>query len=310
MMARFAAVALAWCVGASGDPASDSWWAYHELGEAVELGKSLEAIRNVAIKRFEMTHDTVSGRVHYGVLAKDAEATLGPVYGETVTKEEAVPGAKGGLTRKVVDAGVLFTHGLAALQALGVGVPAAVDRAAPVRASAAQTSAGLEVVEALVLDANWSTAAELRPARVLEEEETATLETKLWKIEERRKRSVNVTDFEYETRNETSLVDHGLSEARARFAHATAVATLRFEANETRKTEATLEAMRRETALKKLLDEFTVAEAREKLREATAVEVAREAERQAAEAERGAGKGCEGGQLQRLISRSFSTRFG
>ena len=39
MMARFAAVALAWCVGASGDPASDSWWAYHELGEAVELGK-------------------------------------------------------------------------------------------------------------------------------------------------------------------------------------------------------------------------------------------------------------------------------
>ena len=44
--------------------------------------------------------------------------------------------------------------------------------------------------------------------------------------------------------------------------------------------------LERSTQLAKLLDEFTVAEAREKLREETAVEVAREQERQKAEAER------------------------
>lgn len=285
-MARFAAAALACVLACAATSDTGPWWAYHELGEPVDVSRSLEAIRSVPIKRFEMTHDTVNGRVHYGVLAPDAEASLGPVYGETVTKEEAVPGAKGGLTRKVVDPGVLFTHGLAALQALSDGVPAALDAARPISASAVATSAGLAFAEAVLLDANWSTAAELKPLRNLEEERARTLETKLRKIDAKTSRTRNVTRYDFATRNETSLQLDALAAATADFEHATAKATLQHNANATRATDAVLEDMRKATALKKLRDEFTVAEAREKLREATAVEVAREAERQAAEAER------------------------
>ena len=85
-MARFAAAALACVLACAATSDTGPWWAYHELGEPVDVSRSLEAIRSVPIKRFEMTHDTVNGRVHYGVLAPDAEASLGPVYGETVTK--------------------------------------------------------------------------------------------------------------------------------------------------------------------------------------------------------------------------------
>ena len=263
-MARRAAAALACAVACAATSDTGPWWAYHELGEPVDVSRSLEAIRSVPIKRFEMTHDTVNGRVHYGVLAPDAEASLGPVYGETVTKEEAVPGAKGGLTRKVVDPGVLFTHGLAALQALSDGVPAALDAARPISASAVATSAGLAFAEEVLLDANWSTAAELKPLRNLEEARARTLETKLRKIDAKAARTRNVTRYDFATRNETSLQLDALAAATADFEHATARATLQHNANATRATDAVLEDMRKATALKKLRDEFTVAEARDR----------------------------------------------
>ena len=126
----------------------------------------------------------------------------------------------------------------------------------------------------------------LLPLRELAEVEASTLRTKLWRIEERTLRARNVTDFEFASRNATHATADALASARIESAHAVGVDAAEENANATRASEAVLEAMRRETALKKLLDEFTVAEARERLREATAVEVAREAERQAAEAER------------------------
>ena len=69
------------------------------------------------------------------MLAKDAEAILAAPYGEVVTREEAVPGAKGGLTRRVVDTTVVFTHALATLQYLASAVPDAVNRSAPLNES-------------------------------------------------------------------------------------------------------------------------------------------------------------------------------
>ena len=80
-----------------------AWWAYRSTNDEIDLKKSVSLIKELPIKKYEMSHDTIQGRVHYGVLAKDAEAILAAPYGEVVTREEAVPGAKGGLTRRVVD---------------------------------------------------------------------------------------------------------------------------------------------------------------------------------------------------------------
>lgn len=220
------------------------------------------------------------------MLASDAEAILREPYGEVVTREEAVPGAKGGLTRKVVDQSVLFTHALATLQHLAKAVPAAVDAAFPIGASGEATAAGLKGVESFALDANWSTAARLRPVRELAEAETTSLRRTLRKIERRVARTNSVVDHEFKTRNDTNAIADALALARILDAHEAGLAILGDAANATREAEVVLEALRKGTQLAKLLDEYTVAEAREKLREATAVEVAREAERQKAEAER------------------------
>ncbi|KAH8060937.1 hypothetical protein JL722_4227 [Aureococcus anophagefferens] len=284
---RRGAAALACVLACAATSDTGPWWAYHELGEPVDVSRSLEAIRSVPIKRFEMTHDTVNGRVHYGVLAPDAEASLGPVYGETVTKEEAVPGAKGGLTRKVVDPG-------RALHARPRGAPGAERRRArgPGR-GAPHLRVGRRDVRGPGLRRGGAPRRELVDGRRTETAAESrggararTLETKLRKIDAKTSRTRNVTRYDFATRNETSLQLDALAAATADFEHATAKATLQHNANATRATDAVLEDMRKATALKKLRDEFTVAEAREKLREATAVEVAREAERQAAEAER------------------------
>ena len=65
--------------------AADPWWAYHRTSDAIDLRKSLKVIRELPLKRFEMSHDTIQGRVHYGVLARDAEEILKTPYGEVVT---------------------------------------------------------------------------------------------------------------------------------------------------------------------------------------------------------------------------------
>lgn len=266
--------------------AADPWWAYHRTSDAIDLRKSLKVIRELPLKRFEMSHDTIQGRVHYGVLARDAEEILKTPYGEVVTREEAVPGAKGGLTRRVVDTTVVFTHALATLQYLASAVPDAVNLSAPLNESHFETTSLLKAVEEYVLLSNWSTAARLRPIRELAEEETAALRTRLTKIEHRVRRAADVTDYEFATRNATAAIADALAIDRTILDHRLGLLALRDAANATREEETILEALRRSTQLAKLLDEFTVAEAREKLREATAVEVAREQERQKAEAER------------------------
>ena len=95
-----------------------------------------------------------------------------------------------------------------------------------------------------------------------------------------------MTDYEFATRNATAAIADALAIDRSEMDHRLGLIALDDAANATREAEKILEALRRSTQLAKLLDEFTVAEAREKLREETAVEVAREQERQKAEAER------------------------
>ncbi len=263
-----------------------AWWAYRSTNDEIDLQKSVSLIKELPIKKYEMSHDTIQGRVHYGVLAKDAEAILAAPYGEVVTREEAVPGAKGGLTRRVVDTTVVFTHALATLQYLASAVPDAVNLSAPLNESHFSTTSLLSEVEDYVLQANWSTAARLRPIRELAEEETAALRTRLTNIEHRMRRNADVTDYEFATRNATAAIADALAIDRSEMDHRLGLIALDDAANATREAEKILEALRRSTQLAKLLDEFTVAEAREKLREETAVEVAREQERQKAEAER------------------------
>ena len=76
-----------------------AWWAYRSTNDEIDLKKSVSLIKELPIKKYEMSHDTIQGRVHYGVLAKDAEAILAAPYGEVVTREEAVPGASQVLDR-------------------------------------------------------------------------------------------------------------------------------------------------------------------------------------------------------------------
>ena len=53
-----------------------AWWAYKATTDDIDLQKSVSLIKELPIKKYEMSHDTIQGRVHYGVLAKDAEAIL------------------------------------------------------------------------------------------------------------------------------------------------------------------------------------------------------------------------------------------
>ena len=47
-----------------------AWWAYKATTDDIDLQKSVSLIKELPIKKYEMSHDTIQGRVHYGVYSR------------------------------------------------------------------------------------------------------------------------------------------------------------------------------------------------------------------------------------------------
>ena len=259
------------------------WSQYHILESTPSELASLEAIRRLPLRRFEMTHDTVAGRVQYGVLAKDASEILAKVHGEAVTRDEPVPGAKNGMTRAVVNEKVLFYHGIAALRAVAAKLrefPTVVGRGFE----------GIEKLETAVqdldLEKDWRSAAQLEKALKLAEARTMTANAELLSEQQDGDRRLKELAFSFSQRNATALFKNDLE--MQRIAYHQDLRRLKME-NLTMEEQASgrrINQVHRATMLERFDDEYNLAAAREERKTATAVEVAKEKERQKAETER------------------------
>lgn len=284
-MIRFSVVvAFATATGVAGSDNSSRWSAYQIISDAPELQRSVDALVELPLWRFEMTHDTVRGRVHHGVLAREAETILGGLYDEVVTRLEAVPGAS--LSRRVVDQSVLFGHGLAASKRLSQRMVAASHENEAERRRIQELDGRLKPLEARVFEPAWKTVAQLAPLLDLEVEKSSTVETRIDGVGRHLKRRQKVTRAYAETKNDTLLVAH--AETKAVDEYEDDVRSQRRVENRLAEEESlkTRELERRTTALAKLADDLVTASERERLKTETAVQAARESELRAAEAER------------------------
>ncbi|KAJ8602831.1 hypothetical protein CTAYLR_002623 [Chrysophaeum taylorii] len=260
------------------------WQAYEVVVETPELSKSVEAVRRLPIRSFELTHDTVRGRVHHGVLAREAEEVIADLYGESVTREERVPGAP--LTRLVVDQSVLFAHGLAALKRVSRDSRTARADADAMRRTMDRLERKFAPLEEQIFREDWETASQLAPKRRLEEEKSRTMEKTAEVEAARAARRKAVDRHEFETRNATLRRAHDLLEAREKVKAVMREAALADATAAEARTAARISEAKQETALARLEVDLRVATQREELKTRTAVEAAREAERQKAETER------------------------
>lgn len=223
-----------------------------------ELSKSMHAIEKLAIRRYEMSHDTVRGRVLYGVLPRDT-SELSEIYNQS-------------LVRSRVDTKSLFAHGLAAVQALYATRPRIVP-VEPLRHALAPIS-----VE--------RTVAELAPKRDLAKEKVTTLYTRLRAFAKDNQRRLALIDFEFELENATINEANRLSVERMEDQVHKRKQRLKDEMREENQTRHRIFHKRGETQREKLADELVVASAKLKLAQDTAIQVAKEAEKEKTENER------------------------
>lgn len=264
---------------------TERWAGYNVIDASPDLRRSVDALLRLEVWRFEMTHDTVHGRVHYGVLGREAEDVIGTLYNESVTKLEAVPGAAS-LTRRVVDQSVLFSHGLAALQQLAREGRSTTLKCSKLRERVDTIGISLQPLEAQVLETDWKTVKQLEPVLALEFEKSKVVATRLEAVHRRKERRSQLTTLESTLKNATLSAAHALALAREQYETELWAAAQHAYQHAAERSAVTVELERRTTVLAKLADDLITARERETLRTATAIETARESELRKAEAER------------------------
>uniref|UniRef100_A0A7S3JSF0 AAA+ ATPase domain-containing protein n=1 Tax=Aureoumbra lagunensis TaxID=44058 RepID=A0A7S3JSF0_9STRA len=246
---------------------------------------SLAALRKLPIQRYEMAHDTVSGRVHYGVLAADAQKIFGNIYNERLSREELVPGA-GGLTRAVVDSSILFMHGLSALRKLMNEIPQRIDETNLALQRVTSVASDLLNISTSISKENWQNAKQLHGEWTVVQAEIENAKTIIHKIEQAQKRTVALYEFQDKLRNGTQSLDYSMLLDRYDYRVNLKNLTL-FEIDSLERTYGNFsEELILETELLILQHELDYNIHKEQLRRETALEVALEEEKRKAEAER------------------------
>lgn len=101
----------------SGERLKDAWF-YHGI-ELVETSKLLDVVEALPMRVFELEHDSVVGRRHFGAIGNDLDQVLPDAVklGPRVVRNATINTFVDSFAH--VDGNVLFMHGVGAVQELG-----------------------------------------------------------------------------------------------------------------------------------------------------------------------------------------------